>query len=392
VTPAGGRTRRRGRLSSSFVRGYRNRNPLVLLVAGVLCLAALLGLELAFTSGAWSDVPLGHWLRMPLDDFVYVSWAVGGAKDDPPDTPSIYILGGSSARESIVGDDSLERAIVAAGGPRTTVLDIGSNNQNFAQSIAVIDNVPDTPATAIVGINLNRFYASRADNEKQVVGRELLLDSPDLRDYVHDDTGHYRFSFTILPGIFSWATSYAKQHKEQLLSGELPNLTYKQHRYTKRRNHSVAEKEEMVQEWLTQRAPVYHRWLDYNTAMLEELLRVARARGVDVVLLELPLNLEIVGDAWDADLQAYRQRVRRLAREYGVPYVDFNPELHIPNTDFHDIDHLVEPGRVIWEDRLAEELAKLLAPQGRAGETKAAADGAAGAGGATTPAGGSATP
>jgi hypothetical protein len=368
VTRAGEHRRRHGRPAASFIRGYRNRNPLVLLAAFAMLLVALLGVELVFTSGAWSDVALGRWLRMPLDDFVYVSWVVGGAKDDPPSTPAVYILGGSSARESIVSDDSLERAIAAAGGPAVAVFDIGSNNQNFAQSLAVIDNVPDTPATAIVGVNLNRFYASRADNEKQVIGRELLLDSPGLRDYVSGDSGDYRFGYTILPGIFSWATSYVTKHKDELLSGDLPDLTYKQHRYTRRRNHSVAEKEEMVQAWLTERAPVYHRWLAYNTDMLEALLRRARERGVDVVLMELPLNLEIVGDSWDADLRAYRQRVRRLAREYGVPYVDFNPELRIPNEYFHDIDHLVEPGRVIWEDRLAEELVPLLAGQGTAAE------------------------
>ena len=390
MTPAAERASRaapppsgHGRLATSFARGYRNRNPLVLLAALTLLVVALLGVDSVFTSGAWSDVAVGHWLRMPLDDFVYVSWVVGGAKDDPPDTPAVYILGGSSARESIVSDASLEKAIAAAGGPETTVFDIGSNNQNFAQSLAVIDNVPDSPATAIVGINLNRFYASRADNEKQAEGRELLLESSALREYVTDESGNHRFTFTILPGIFSWATTYAQQHKDELLSGELPYVTYKQHRYTKRRNHSVAEKEEMVREWLTGRASVYHRWLDYNTDMLEQLLRRARERGVDVVLMELPLNLEIVGDAWDEDLRAYRLRVRRLAREYGVPYVDFNEELRIPNEDFHDIDHLVEPGRVIWEDRLAEELARLLPKRETAGSGDAA--GAAGTEATTAP-------
>jgi hypothetical protein len=66
-----------------------------------------------------------------------------------------------------------------------------------------------------------------------------------------------------------------------------------------------------------------------------------------------------------------------------VPYVDFNEELRIPNEDFHDIDHLVEPGRVIWEDRLAEELARLLPKRETAGSGDAA--GAAGTEATTAP-------
>ena len=52
--------------------------------------------------------------------------------------------------------------------------------------------------------------------------------------------------------------------------------------------------------------------------------------------------------------------VQALADEYDVPYVDFNAELPLTNDDFHDLSHLVEPGRVVWQTRLAEELVRLL--------------------------------
>jgi hypothetical protein len=374
MTPAGGRRGKGGTAgraadgpgvrAGSFRRGFRNTNPLVLVVALALLLPALLGLEYFFTSGAWSDVALKYWLRKSSDDYVYVSWVVGRNKNDPPDEPTIYLLGGSTVRESITSNDTLEASIQDEGGPDTEVYNLGSMNQNFAQSLAVVDNIPDTPATVIVGINNGRFTPSRGDNQKQAEGREFLLKSTFLRTYVNEESGKYRYTYTILPGIFSYVTSYAQEHQDELLSGEIPTRTYGLHRYNLKGNHSVAQKERMVERWNKRRAPIFRKNLDYNMAMLEELLKRAEQRGIDVVLLELPSNREIIGDDFDDARALYQPRVQGLADEYGVPYVDFNAELPLTNADFHDLSHLVEPGRVVWEARLAEELARLLGADG----------------------------
>jgi len=372
VTPAQGRGGRAG----SFARGFRHKNPIVLIAAAALLLPALLALESFFTSGEWSDVALKYWLRKSSDDYVYVSWTVGRTKQEPPDRPAFYLLGGSTARESITSDETLEGSIRRADGPDAEVFNLGSMNQNFAQSLAVIDNIPDTPATAVVGINPGRFTPSRGDNQKQAEGRELLLKSTFLRKYVNRESGKYRYTYTILPGIFSYFTSYVQQHEDELLSGRIPTRTYGQHRYNLKGNHTVAQKEQMVQRWLKRRAPVFRKNLEYNMAMLEQLLRRARQRGIDVVLLELPWNREIIGHSFDEARAQYQPRVRELAREYGVPYVDFNDELPLSNAYFHDLSHLVEPGRVIWEARLAKELARLLGPNGTLAPAAATSDSA----------------
>lgn len=363
MTPPKGRGRRAG----SFARGFRNNNPLVLVVALALLLPALLGLELFFTSGAWSDVALEYWLRKSSDDYTFVSWTIGRNKQDPPDEPTIYLLGGSTVRESITSNDTLEDGIEDRGGPDTEVYNLGSMNQNFAQSLAVVDNVPDTPATVVVGVNPGRFTPSRGDNQKQAEGREFLLKSTYLREYVNDESGKYKYTYTILPGIFAYLTSYAQQHQDELLSFSLPTRTYGQHRYNLKAIHTVAQKERMVERWNKKRAPIFRKNLEYNMAMLEELLIRARERGVDVVLLELPWNRAIVGDDFDDAHALYQPRVGELADEYGVPYLDFNDELPLTNADFHDLSHLVEPGRVLWERRLAEELSRLLGLDGAAG-------------------------
>ena len=70
---------------------------------------------------------------------------------------------------------------------------------------------------------------------------------------------------------------------------------------------------------------------------------------------------EISQQQYDAAIAQYRAPARALASAYDVPYLDFNASLDIPNGDFHDLSHLVEPGRVIWQKRLAQVLTQLLA-------------------------------
>ena len=344
----------------AFRRGFGNRSPLVLVAAGLLLVPALLGVRAVFATGAWTDVPMKYWMRKSSDDYMYVSWSVGRAKREQPDLPSFYLLGGSTAREAIVSGADLASAIDAAGGPSCVAWDLGSMNQNFAQSLAIVDNVPAREdAWIVIGLRLGRFTSDRGASMKQAEGRELLLPSPYLRRYVAREYGKYTYSDTILPGAFSYPTSYLQQHGTTLLGGHLPTRTYGQHRYNLKHNHTVAEKERMVRVWNTRWYKKFERHLEFHLAMLEQVLTRCRERGLHPVLLELPLNRDLVGDRLDHAAAQYQGPVRALAAEYHAPYLDFNDEVAIPNGYFHDLSHLAEPGRVIWQAELARRLAAL---------------------------------
>ena len=343
-----------------FGAGFRNRNPLVLLVAAALLVPALLGFEYLFTSGAWSVVPLKYCLRNTSDSFTYVSWTVGDNKRRPPRLPAVYLTGGSAAREAIVSGPSLAAEVRRSGGPQIAAWDLGCINQNFAETLAVADNVPDSPTWVLIGVNLDRFAALPAQNEQQVVGRDFLLKSAFLQRYVSDTYGRYKYSYTILPGIVSYLTSYLKKDGKSLLAAKGLQREYRQHQYTVSKNHSAAQKERMVAKWNAERYPLFRRNLAYNLAMLEQLVALCEQRGVRAVIVELPLNEDVVKGRFDEAVAKYREPVQELARERGVPYLDFNRELAIPSADFYDLSHLVEPGRVLWQKRLAEELVTLL--------------------------------
>jgi hypothetical protein len=345
---------------AAFRRGFHNRSPLVLVAAAILLVPALLGFQWLFTSGVWTVVPLDAALRNREDSFTYISWMVGKARQDQPGTPGLYLLGGSSARESIVSGDALAAEIAALGGPRVAAYDLGSINQNFAQSLAVVDSAPDTPAWLLVGVNLGRFTATEEQNAAQAEGRELLLESGGVQDFVSSEWGLQEYAYTILPGIWAYITDWMRAHGGRLLEGDPPSTEYELHRYSAQTRRSDGQKRRLVKKWNTSRKPVFEQNLDANLQMLEALLAQARERGVRVVLLELPLNEEIVGDSFDDSQRQYQEPVAALAREYGAPYLDLNRTVDIPSRDFQDLSHLIAPGRVIWQHALAKELAPLL--------------------------------
>jgi hypothetical protein len=353
----------------AFSRGFHNRSPLVLVVAAILLVPALLGFQWLFTSGVWTAVPLEAALRSPVDSFTYISWMVGRARQDEPRTPGLYLLGGSSARESIESGGALAAEIAALGGPGVAAYDLGSINQNFAQSLAVVDNVPDTPAVLLVGVNLGRFTATREQNAAQAQGRELLLESGAVREFVSSEWGLEERSYTILPGIWAYLTDWARQHGERLLEGDPPTVEYALHRYSEATRFSDGQKRRLVTRWNTSRKPVFEQNLGANLEMLEALLAQARERGVRVVLLETPLNEEIVGDRLAASQRQYREPVAALARDYDVAYLDLNQAVDIPSRDFQDLSHLLAPGRAVWQHALARELTRLIGTEDSGGSS-----------------------
>ena len=356
----------KGPRAGGFGRGFRNRNPLVLAVAFALTVLALLGFEQLFVTGAWTAVPLKYCLDNTSDSFTYVSWMVGYNKQHPPTLPAVYITGGSASREAIVSGPSLAAQVEQMGGPHIAAWDLGCINQNFAESLAVAANVPtDKPAWVLIGINPGRFTSTPADNEQQVVGRNFLLKSDFLQQYVANTYGRYKYSRTILPGIFSYLTTYARKNGLKVLKGHAPELRYVQHEYVVAKIHTPAQKERMVQVWNASRYPVFKQNLQYNLALVRQILILCKERGVHAALLELPQNSQAIKGRFDKAVAQYQVPLHALAAQYGVPYIDFSAASHIPSSDFHDLSHLVQPGRVIWQRLLAKQLAGLLGPDGQ---------------------------
>jgi len=344
-----------------FLRGLHFKHPLILLLAALLTVPCLLGLQWLFTSGTYAHVPEEHILRRPGDDYMHISWWVARLKIERPSTPLVCVFGGSSARESIVSGPSLAARVTADGGPALLGLDFGSFNQNMAATLAVIDNLPASGGCMVIGVNPSRFSISPKVNGRQSEGRKIIVQSDALERAIDDLGGPQRTTFGILPGIASYIATYIQQQRASLLRLRLPSTPYRLHRYTVAGRQSVARKQATVERWLAVRAPDFRRHFEYNLDLLDAAVALAVRRGSTVILLEQPWNRDIIGDryAWAQDM--YRAGCREIAAAYpGVRYVDLNPRLDLSDDDFYDLFHLVgdAPGR--WEEALAAEVAAVL--------------------------------
>ncbi|HET6493974.1 MAG TPA: SGNH/GDSL hydrolase family protein [Thermoleophilia bacterium] len=345
---------------NSFKRGFRFTSPLVLVVAALLVLPVLYALQASVTSGRWSALPLERCLRIPQDADTYVSWVVGKAKRQPPDGPVVYLLGGSAAREAIVSGKGLAADVAALGGPAITAYDLGTNNQNFAESMAVVDNVPETSTWVLIGVNPGRFTNTPSRSADQLEGRELLLESSALRTTMAEKWGKSQRIPTILPGVLAYLTDLSQRRMESVFNGKKRGFNYQQHTFYGREALSDKEKNELVERWLENRPAALGRYVDRHLQILDGLLARARERGLHVVIVELPLNEDVVDGRFDSAQAEYQRPLRELARRYDVPYVDFNEELGLPSADFYDLSHLDRDGGILWQRRLAEELVRLM--------------------------------
>ena len=328
-------------------------------VLGALLLIVVLGtLNYVFTSGLWTAIPVEYCLRDDDDTSTYVSWIVGHNKRVPPTVCSVYLIGGSTAREALLGEASFASDVARLGGERVAAWNASTSNQDFAETLAIVDNVPDTPTWVIIGIGPGRFTASPARSEQEVVGMGLLMKSRSLKRYVADEYGRYTSARTILPGILTYLGGVVG---DRVSSDGAARHEYDAFKYTLERSYTPAQKDSMVATWFERAYPRFRANVDYNLAMLEQVVACAQERGLHVVLVELPLNRGAVRGRFDEVLAAYQRPVRAMARERHVPYLDLERDNAIPSSDFHDLMHLVEPGRARWQRRLARELVALMA-------------------------------
>ena len=345
----------------SFRRGLRNKNPFVLVAAAALTVVALLGFQSLFTSGIWTDVPLKYWVRNPGDAFMVVSWNASALKHKPPKQPLVVLVAGSSGREAIWSGSSLAAQVRADGGPKIVASNLSSPKQSVGQSLAIVDNIPAAPATTVlVGGNLSRLYDPASNSLQQVVGRNLLLKSDTLRHLAASYFGQYKYSYTILPGLLDSLTTWLKVFGGKLLMGDVKLVHYDPHPFDSKPDLTPA-RFRALRKWANGPGPrnALKKNLGSTMALLDALVKRGKARGMSIVLVELPHNPGVQGPGLAQAQAYYRAPVRALAAKYGIRYIDFTDQLRLTAKDFYDFSHLRPSGRDVWQARLSQVLVRL---------------------------------
>ena len=316
-----------GRLSSSRAvgshgtrRGARRLAPTIVMV---LLAVTLAGPPLRLAGEAWAAPSRGGAVFHHGDDWRHLWQVVAALKAKPPKVPVVYLLGGSAARECTINDKSWTAEVRHLGGPRVRLYDLGTSSQSYAKDITVVNDLPAVPSIVLIGVNLGRYTFKPSGT---------------------GSTGAAQQAGDLTPGRDAGAS----------LS------TYFQHRFSVSHILTDAEKKVMVGAWLKERYPVFKARYAYNVGELDQLIATCQTRDLHPVLLELPLNLKIVGHAFDKPRTRYRDSCRRLARKHGIPKIDFLAKAGLVSGDFADLCHLVEPGRVKWQLKLSKTVISLL--------------------------------
>ena len=236
----------------------------------------------------------------PGCDWRHLAQVVGRLSTLTPKRPVVYLLGGSAARECTINDGSWRAAVKEAGGPDTLAYNLGATGQTYEDNLVLIERLPRVPSIVIIGA---------------IVGRYTRTGDRGLPD--------------VEPGI----------------------APYPQHRYS-RRILTDAGKRALLTDWLTRRYPVFQDRFPHNAEKLDALVARCIELGFHPVMLNLPLNLQIVKHRIDKPRSRYREHCQAVATKYNVPWVNWLPTIPLVSRDFLDNWHLVEPGRVKWQRRL----------------------------------------
>ena len=266
-----------------------------------------------------------------VDDWVHIWEVVRLAKSQqaspvPPYGPFIYYLGDSIARESTISDASwtsqLRKLAVKAGrAPGAVAYSVAGHNQTFGQDETIVSELPATPVgrpagIVLIGVGISRFIGPPTPKDPASVGP--VPEHP--------------------PYFSAW------DH----------------HLYDDRPLLPVERKHELVPRWMDRRWKGFQQNQRANFAAIERIIKACRAKGLRPVLIDMPLDLEIVGNGLYQPRSAIHAGCNRLARKYDLTYLHLQPALKLPNTAFWDIHHLVRSGYTRWQTRLSQKLVPLL--------------------------------
>ena len=195
----------------AFSRGFHQRSPLVLAAAALITLVALVVLQGTLFEGGLTVVDEGRLLRIGHDDYVHVSVKVQELKKDPPKTRTVYLFGGSGTMECFVSEASLAAAIGRDAGQPVQVVSLAAHQESMGMTLALVDNLPEGPATLAIGLAPIRVTGKPARDASLLSGHELLVRSRRLEQLSPKYFGHPAPRTGAIPGIFDYVGSYLRE-------------------------------------------------------------------------------------------------------------------------------------------------------------------------------------
>ncbi len=249
--------------------------------------------------------------RGMVSDWDHIRQVCSWLRHRPPRRQVLYLVGGSATRESVISESGWAAQLSRLSGKPAQTFVCATSCQTFAEDALIANRLPKGRGTVLIGVGVSRF---------------VMLHKP-----------------ASLP---------------QASVRRTPPAPWYEHHYDRRTSLPYKEKRRLAAAWVDVSYPVFQQRYQYGLAELGAAIDACQARGLRVALLEMPLNVAVVGHDFDGALAAYRQACRDLADERGIQYLDFVSDAGLKATDFFDLQHLLPPGRAKWQRRLSVELVR----------------------------------
>jgi hypothetical protein len=339
----------------------RTQAVLALAVLATIPFGSLAELEKRVLDGSLVDsVSQGRFLISNCDDQDRNSYQMVYLKKNAPQLPMVYVLGGSSARECFETPAGLATAVSAEAGRQVGVRRVAGSMQKVAVQLAIIDNLPAAQGgIVVIGVHQISFICGTSAVRGQLNGVGLFAESPALQGFANASLG-LTLDNSIRPGLTQYLDRYREKRGVSAFKGS--SIAYHPHRYGPDSVLTLAEKRAGIRKWLEgngRPGGPFDKNFALSAALLEECVKLARARGFEVVLMEDPQDIAVVGHAFDKYKDKYRPVCRYLRDTYGAHYVNLNGKCGLLSSDCRDLYHLIPSGRAKWMPKLANELAQV---------------------------------
>jgi len=340
-------------------QGLRSPNPLIMLSGLILAVGAWSVIAQWYISGDYINLPKSTLLPATYVDRFIAHYDVLKYRESEREKAAIFLFGGSSARECLPDDDRLEDSIKEKYNSDFKVLSLGTGNQSLIQSLALIDMLPDgrEEDVLLIGVNIHRFNIP-----KSVIYEDL--DNSFGDDIVWDLLQPEASQLTRFAGSFKNVVSLSYNQLSRVygeLTGNGPLAKdYTRHRYTYDKRLSDEELGESFDTWLTELDTSFEEYFNLNSGYLDTLIKFAMDKGYKPVLLELPLNTVYAQNRIDKHLKLYGDYCQEVADKYKILYLKTGQEVEWERDHFHDLTHLVEPGREVFLDKLTADLVEVI--------------------------------
>ena len=351
---------------SLFWQELKKPSLLCLAIAAVLLAVQVLIMNLLLDPDYISQKPENTILVNATDNYTHAALlALENASPPKPGTLRVYLIGGSSIRESFYTDSKMSKLLSDKLGKPVELVNLATFDQTIVETLILADNVYLGPNTVLVlGCNPRILSGGPAQAQSYQCGGRLPFVAAKASARLEQATGvdecrswvpaayreraylsrylEARFSFPFFKELRKYVTGKSKRFRsrpffrfnrvEVYINHPFPDsvmpLSHKtEYAYRIRRNNLKKFK-------------ANH---EYAFGILNDIVQQAQSKGVKVLLLQSPRS-PISFAAYSAIMPLYEKSLDSLRQNHALPYIVF-PRADYVEDDFYDLDHFNSKGR-----------------------------------------------